>query len=367
MPVFYIFCVCTGVQTLFSIWELWLSAPTNSDTAGNSDAPAPLSILICARNEAERLRAGLPRILEQAHPDFEVILVNDGSTDDTQTLADSWAQTYPQLRVIRVPADEPRRLPGKKHALSCALEAARHENLLLCDADCHPASAQWARIMSAPLQKGKEIVAGYGAYERRPGLLNAFIRWETLHSFILFSAAGRSGLPYMAVGRNLACKKALLLAAQAHPLWKTLPSGDDDLLIRLQATRHNYSCCADPEALTYSDAPADMNAWRAQKQRHVSTGKSYKTSAQLLLGIYALSHACMWISFILLSCSDNGYLVYSPMLLRCVLAWSVWAIAAKNMREPFLIPFFPITDFCWLLYHALLSPYIFFKNKQKWT
>lgn len=369
MLVFYIFCVCTGIQTLFSLWELWCAAPTSGSTSKqtvHTDFP-PLSILICAKNEAERLRTGLPLILAQDYPEFEVILVNDESEDHTQALCTEWTLRYPQLQVIHLPDDTPRRFPGKKHALSYAIEAARYEHLLLCDADCQPSSDQWARIMCTAMQQNKEIVAGYGAYERQPGLLNAFVRWETLHSFLLFSAAGRIGIPYMAVGRNMACKKALLKEAQKHPLWQSMPSGDDDLLIRLQATADNYASIAHPQAFTYSDAPADFRAWLAQKRRHVSTGKLYRLPAQALLGTYALSHGLMWISFILLSCSDKSYLAFSPMLLRCLLTWSVWAIAAKAMRERSLIRYFPVTDFCWLLYHTVLSPYIFFKNKQKWT
>lgn len=367
MFVFYIFCVCTGIQALFSLWELWLSAPTNASVNEPPLTQQPLSILVCARNEADRLQKGLPLLLSQELSDFEVILVNDCSTDDTQAIAEAAAAKYPNLRIIRLLPEEKRQYPGKKHALSIAASAAQHDNLLLCDADCHPSSLKWARIMTGPLQEGKEIVAGYGAYERRPGLLNAFIRWETLHTFLLFSSFGRSSIPYMAVGRNMACRKELLLSAQAHPLWQSMPSGDDDLLIRLKATPRNYTTIADPAAFTYSDAPSTVKDWITQKQRHVSTGKLYRLPVQLLLGAYASTHALMWICFILLSCSGKSYLVLSPMILRCLLTWSVWGLAANKMRERKLRYFFPFTDFCWVLYHTLMSPYIFFKNKQKWT
>jgi glycosyltransferase involved in cell wall biosynthesis len=367
MLLFYIFCVCTGIQALFALSELWFSAATNDSNSRDEESSSPVSIIVCARNEAGRLKVGLPLLLAQDISTYEVLLVDDCSNDDTAKVAAEWAIEYPQLRLIRISADEARQFPGKKQALSIALQHARYEHLLLCDADCHPQSRNWARIMTAPLLQGKEIVAGYGAYEYRPGLLNAFIRWETLHTFLQYSTFGRIGLPYMAVGRNLACRKHLLQEAQEHPLWRSMPSGDDDLLIRLKGTRHNYTTIADPEACTASDAPAGYSDWLAQKQRHVSTGKLYRKPVQLLLATYAGTHAFMWITFILLICSDKGYLVLSPMLLRCFLTWSIWIIAARKMKERKLILYFPFTDFLWLLYHTVLSPFIFFKNKQKWT
>lgn len=367
MLLFYIFCVCTGIQALFALWELWFSAATNESTSRGEGVSSPVSIIVCARNEAGRLKVGLPLLLAQDIATYEVLLVDDCSDDDTAKIAAECALQYPQLRLIRLSPGEPRQFPGKKQALSVALQHARYEHLLVCDADCHPQSKGWARIMTAPLQKGKEIVAGYGAYEYRPGLLNAFIRWETLHTFLQYSSFGKLGMPYMAVGRNLACRKKLLQEAQEHPLWQSMPSGDDDLLVRLKANRHNYTTIAVPEAFTCSDAAASFGEWLAQKQRHVSTGKLYRKSVQLLLGAYAGSHAFMWITFVLIICSNKGYLVLSPMLLRCVLTWSIWLIAARKMKERKLILYFPFTDFLWLLYHAVLSPYIFFKNKQKWT
>ncbi|MGC4056898.1 MAG: glycosyltransferase [Chitinophagaceae bacterium] len=317
---------------------------------------------------AKRLQISLPRLLSQQYSgNWEIIVVNDRSTDETPDVLASLAASHPHLKIISVGEAETRTFPGKKYPLSRGAALAQYENLLLCDADCYPASDQWASVMSAPLNQGKELVAGYGAYEYHPGLLNSFIRWETLHTFLLYSTFGKSGLPYMAVGRNLACKKELLLRAQKDPLWSLLPSGDDDLLIRLTANRKNYTCIADPRAFTYSDAPDSLTSWIAQKQRHVSTGKLYRKTVQFLLSLYAGSHGLMWICFIVLYCAGLGYLVASMMLLRCVFAWSLWSTAASNLHERRINLKLPLLDFLWLVYHMLLSPYIFFKNKRQWT
>lgn len=365
MILFFTCSACILLQILFAVWMLW-AGPSSAGTGRKEEHTGqPLSIIICARNEASKLRENLEAVLQQDHPHFEVIVVNDRSEDDTATVLGSFS-AYSNLVVIHISPAEAPGLPGKKFALSKGVAAARHEQLLLCDADCIPASAGWARLMTAPLQEKTEIVAGYGAYERHKGWLNVFIRWETLHTFIQYSSFTRSGMPYMAVGRNLACTKSILLQAQAHPLWASMPSGDDDLLIRIAANRQNTRIVQEPAAFTFSAPKTTFSAWLSQKQRHLSTGKLYRPHIKLLLGLYGLSHGLMWLLFALLCCAGNAYLVSTMMLLRCLLSWSMWAAAAQAMREKNLLFFLPLCDVGWALYNLVLSPYILFKTKKQW-
>jgi glycosyltransferase involved in cell wall biosynthesis len=366
MILFFICSACILVQILFAVWMLW-SGPA-SGNAGRKEEPNnhPLSIIICARNEAANLRKNLELILQQDHPHFEVVVINDRSDDDTVQVLDSFS-AYPNLVTIHIPVGEQPSLPGKKFALSKGVALAKHEHLLLCDADCAPASTAWARLMASPLQKKKEIIAGYGPYERRKGCLNVFIRWETLHTFIQYCMFTRSGMPYMAVGRNLACTKSVLLKAQSHPYWQSMPSGDDDLLIRISANRHNTRILQDPAAFTYSIPKLTFTSWCAQKQRHLSTGKLYRQHIKVLLGVYGLTHGLMWLLFVVLCLMGNAYLVSTMMVLRCLLSWSVWALSARAMQEKSLLLLLPLCDVGWALYNLFLSPYIFFKTKKQWT
>lgn len=346
---------------------LWTSGATHGKVKEENIIPDTCSIIICAKNESVNLRKNLPALLAQKELSFELIVVNDASEDETAAVLEQFVKDYPQLVVVSVSKDDKRLLPGKKFALSKGIQAAKNEKLLLCDADCIPATPEWAALMIKALQKPKEIIAGYGAYTPEKGWLNVFIRWETLHTFIQYSTYAKSGLPYMAVGRNLACRKTLLQEAQSEPVWASMPSGDDDLLIRLKGTRSNVGIVSDPLAFTYSEAKATFSDWAKQKQRHLSTGKHYRKSIQFLLGIYGLSHGVMWLLFIALWIAGYGYLISSLMILRCLLVWSLWAINAGVMREKKLILWLPLCDIGWAFYNLFLSPYIFFKTKKQWT
>lgn len=366
MTLFYIFSICIVVQTCFAVWMLWAS-PSDQSAAKTEGSAQALSIIICAHNEAQNLAQNLPLVLQQSHPQFEVIVVNDRSDDDSGAILKELASKHPQLKLVEIGKEEERLFPGKKMALSRGIAAASQERLLLCDADCSPASKDWATLMSDALQEPIQIVAGYGAYRVAPGWLNTFIRWETVHTFLQYGTYAQSGIPYMAVGRNLACHKSLLLQAQAHPLWSSMPSGDDDLLIRLTAHKKNMRILATPDSFTLSDSKATFGEWLHQKQRHLSTGKLYRRGTQFLLGIYAASHGLMWLLWLLLWIGGLGYLISSLMLLRCMLVWCLWAISAYNLKEKKLILWLPLCDVAWAIYHLILSPYIFFKTKKQWT
>lgn len=332
----------------------------------------PVSVIICAKNEAENLRRNLPAILTQRYSNeagkqmYEVIVVNDGSTDDTEKVLYDLGQQYSHLWSVVVSADAVRDLPGKKYPLSKAIPHASYEMLVLTDADCKPESEHWLEKMVEPLSKGKKIVAGYGKYRTNKGLLNAFIRWETMHTFLQYSSYALAGKPYMAVGRNLACTKNAFLRAEKSEAWDKLPSGDDDLLVRAIASDHNMAIVADEMAFTISEAKQHFKEWVGQKERHVSTAKYYRPNIIALLSVYASSHALMWLSFFVLVFAGDIQMVFIAMLSRCFIYWFIWAKLSQKLDEKKLGIWFPLFDIGWMVYNFALSPYIIWKNKQQW-
>ncbi|MBN9483906.1 MAG: hypothetical protein BGO70_09885 [Bacteroidetes bacterium 43-93] len=337
-----------------------------------SSAQKPVSVIICAKNEAANLLQNLPAVMAQRYINdagivlFKVIVVNDASEDDTAKVLAGFREIYPQLQVVTIATNEVRDVPGKKYALGKGIAAAETNLIVVTDADCKPSSDQWLAKMVAPLLNGKGIVAGYGKYIQQPGLLNRFIRWETLHTFLQYSGYALAGKPYMATGRNLAYHKDAFVKASATPAWGALPSGDDDLLIEAYANAGNMSIVCDEHAFTISPAKNTWAEWVKQKQRHLSTGKYYKKSIQLLLACYASTHALIWLLFLMSLFTSFYQTALVVMLCRCFIYWLIWAYTAKRLGEKDLVIWFPVMDFAWLLYNFAFSPYIFLKNKTQW-
>jgi len=359
--VFYIFLVSCIVQ--LDIALLFLLRGGRKTLHISESVEVGVSVIICARNEAENLTDNLPHILWQDYPLFEVIVINDGSLDNTDAVLQRFKASFDNLVVINVTDGG----KGKKRLLQSAASSARFERILLIDADCKPASDQWLRLMTAPLSGAKEIVAGYGGYIHRPGFLNAFTRWETVHTWLQYSSWGRGGIPYMAVGRNLACTKSCLLRAMASPVWNAIPSGDDDLLVSIAATKENYCVQDNPASFTFTQAKTTWREWYAQKKRHMSTGKFYKDLPKLVLGMYALTHAAGWLLFFYLLFTPATATVFGLWAARCLLAWLALSRAARAVGEGRLILTFPVFDIGWMMYNFALLPYITWKNKTTWT
>ncbi|MBK9335315.1 MAG: glycosyltransferase [Lewinellaceae bacterium] len=279
----------------------------------NSKLKTPTcSVIICARNEGANLRQNLPFVLEQQYPDFEVVVVDDDSSDESPAVLQAFQKKYAHLRVLRV---SPKTSPGKKHALAQGIAFARSEHLVFTDADCRPASLFWLEILcarfSAPQNAKPEILLGYAPYRPAPGLLNWWIRFETVQTAMQYCAFALAGRPYMGVGRNLAWKKHLFQRAGGFAAHADLPSGDDDLFVNAAAHAGNTAICLDPRTFVYSESEKTWSAWRQQKHRHLSAGRKYRPEHQALLGALALSHTLHYFLLIPLCFSGFGTICVS--------------------------------------------------------
>src|SRR5882724_4516931 len=296
--VFIVFCLTTLIQLFYYSWFFrrlaFFSPPTKEHSQQH-----PVSVIICARDEAARLITHLPGALVQTYPStHEVIVVNHNSQDDTRFLLDEFKKTFKGLHIVNL-EQEAIGIPGKKYPLSMGIKEAIYEIVLLTDADCMPASEFWMQKMQDGYSNGIEVVLGYSPYKKKPGFLNKIIRFDTFHTAIQYLSYALAGLPYMGVGRNLSYKKELFFRNKGFSAINHLPGGDDDLFINMVSTKDNTGIVIDPDAFTISEPKKTFNEWVKQKTRHYTTGKFYKPVHRFLLGLYSLSHFLLYPLFVL--------------------------------------------------------------------
>ncbi|MEO7393938.1 MAG: glycosyltransferase, partial [Chitinophagaceae bacterium] len=283
--IFYSFAAVTAVQifyyTCFFCRIAFYKLKPKTKTQQH-----PVSVIICARDEDENLARNLPGVLVQAYSStFEVVTVNDNSLDDSKYILQELKKTFKSLNIVEL-TQEAVHISGKKYPLSIGIREAKHEILLLTDADCVPASEHWVEKMQAGYEENIEIVLGYGAYHKRKGLLNKLIRFETFHTALQYLSYALAGIPYMGVGRNLSYKKSLFLRSKGFSSINHIPSGDDDLFINKTATKKNTAVVIDADAVTRSIPKTTWKGWLRQKSRHYTTAKFYKIQHKFLLGLY---------------------------------------------------------------------------------
>ena len=253
-----------------------------------------VSVVVCARNERENLIELLPLLNAQTYPVFEVLVMDDRSTDGTDMYLENNSADLDHVRFIRI-NDEHGHITPKKYALTIALKKAAFSTVLLTDADCRPRSPSWLTDMVSPLvNHDKDIVLGFSPYEHRPGLLNLLIQSETLFTAVQYFSLALAGWPYMGVGRNLAYRTRTFFANKGFYTHKNVLGGDDDLFINEVARGRNTAVCLTPAAFTWSKPKETWADWRIQKRRHLNVGKYYKTSHKIRLGLLNGSHVLTW-------------------------------------------------------------------------
>jgi glycosyltransferase involved in cell wall biosynthesis len=306
----------------------------------------PISVILAARNEAKNLKENLPSILNQKYTSFEVIIINDASTDESHTILEIFQSHYKHLKVITL--EHTNSYSGnKKNAISKGIAAASNNQLLFTDADCRPVSENWITEMTSALSAKKEIVLGYGGYQKiNNSFLNKLIRYETLLTAIQYFSYAKIGIPYMGVGRNLAYKKELFQKNSGFENHKHIKSGDDDLLINQISTQTNTQICFTKESFTISKPKTSFTSWIQQKRRHFTTATHYKPMHRFLLVLFFLSQFLFWcLAIILLISSFKWQLVTILIAIRLILHYIVIQKSATKLDEKDIVFFAPFLDF----------------------
>ncbi len=317
-----------------------------------------VSVVICARNEYYNLKRNLTLLLEQDYPEFEVIVVNDSSEDDTKELLDFYTRRYGNLKVFNLEQNL-NFFKGKKFPLSLGIKSAKHELILLTDADCMPASNQWIREMQQNFNDNTDIVLGYGAYEKKAGFLNKLIRFDAFHIAIQYLSFSLSGKTYMGVGRNLAYRRNLFIGQKGFSSHYKIHSGDDDLFINSVATKRNSVIQVSKPSHTISVAKTTYDSWVYQKKRHFVTGKYYKKGIKKLLGFYSLSKFILYFAFIPLAVMNYNLIVAGTALLLILVSQQIiYKKCAEKLDESDLLVFSFFLD----VVMVVMNPLIYFSN-----
>lgn len=347
----------------------------------NFDKEKPVSVIICAKNEADNLLQNLPIVLSQNYQTFEVIVVNDASTDNTAQVLILFKKLYANLRIITLENDDNRNLKGKKYALSIGIKASSYDFLVLTDADCQPASSQWLQYMTLnnqieanKYQKNKQnpskekIILGYSPYFYHNTWLNACIQYETLLTAMQYLSYTIVGIPYMGVGRNLAYSKEIYQKNNGFLPHANLISGDDDLFISRAANRNNTFITLHPHSFCYSKPPETWQQWINQKQRHLSTPTHYKPLNQLLLGIWAIIHAIPNLLFIILLCYKPQYWTHYLLFYSLKVATQLPILypITRQLQCPLPIYQLLFIDLFWFIYYLFFSLILSRKRATIW-
>lgn len=341
--VFCVFIAVVVIQFLYYIVVFGKFSFAKPQTV--NPKRVPISVIVCAKNEEENVKKFVPLLAEQDYHTFEIVLIDDASSDNTLEIFEEFEKQYPNIKLVKVENNEAF-WGNKKFALTLGIKAAKYEYLLFTDADCYPTSKDWITSMSAQFTQQKNIVLGYGAYEKiSNSFLNKIIRFETLLTATQYFSWAKIGKPYMGIGRNMAYKREEFFKVRGFMDHMKIRSGDDDLFINQAANGDNTTICYVPDSFTYSTPKTRFKDWFTQKRRHVSTAKHYKLFDRNQLGLFYVSQLLfLLLPIVLLAFQYQWIAVVSIIGFRYLFTWLTLGFAAGKLREKDVMYWFPIIE-----------------------
>lgn len=362
MEIGIAFIVLTGFVLINSIYYLFFAKLSFFKPELPSRSSEPVSIIVCSKNEQENLSTLVPLLLEQNHPDFEIILINDASIDDTLEVIEQFQEIDARVKKVDVINNESF-WGNKKYALTLGIKKAINDRLIFIDADCKPASKEWLAHMANHFGQEKSIILGYGGYQKKKySILNALIRFETAITAIQYMSYAFHRNPYMGVGRNLGYTATQFYAIRGFMDHMKIMGGDDDLFVNQAATKSNTAVVIEPEAFTISKPKKTWPEWWRQKRRHINTASHYKSKHKFLLGLFYFSQLGFFVASIVgFIIGINWMLILGLVVLRYLIMWIIVGKGLSRFRESDIIPFLPLLEI--LLVFSQLG--LFFTNLGK--
>ncbi|MCD8184669.1 MAG: glycosyltransferase [Bacteroides sp.] len=324
----------------------------------------PVSVIICAREESENLRRNLIAVLEQDYPQFEVIVVNDGNTDESEGYLTLLQDKYPHLYHSFVP-DSSRYISRKKLAVTLGIKASKYDWLVFTEANCQPQSNQWLKLMARNFTPRTKIVLGYSGYERGKGWLRKRVAFDSLFTSMRYLGFALAGSPYMGIGRNLAYRKELYYDHKGFSAHLNLQRGDDDLFINHVAKAENTRTETDANAITRVRPVSRAKDWREEKISYASTARLYQGHQRYFIGLETFTRLAFygcWIAALVVGILNAHWLAAGIALFAWLLRYLIQAIiinrTAKDLNEQrryiWAIPVFdllqPMQSLHWKLY-----------------
>jgi len=280
----------------------WNQIPTFHFRAGQA-TKCGISVIVACRNEAKNLPRLLESLRNQSLKSFQLILVDDHSTDETFRLMQQARNKFKDMLILQ--SDN----YGKKHALKSGIENATYDLIVTTDADCSP-TPQWLEtIIQFYEQNSADLIIGAVAIE--PANTN-FEKLQQLEFLSLVSSgAGAAGIgqAIMCNGANLAFKKDIWLK-NFEKLELNSNSGDDVFLLHaLKKQNANIHFLKSEQAIVFTKACTTISSFFKQRIRWSSKSTRYSDFYTILVAAIVLLISLLQVNFFVYSFVNSSYLI----------------------------------------------------------
>ena len=309
-------------------WQL-KTEPTEGTGSLAKDSLPPVSVVLTAKNDAGWLKENLVYLREPDYPDFEVVVVDYLSQDDTPYVLKVLKDYYPHLKVVPFKEDV-NLFQGKKYPLSIGIKSAKNDILMLADPDCIPNNMQWLRgMVRGYARKETQMVLGFCGLKRTKTLLGALQQYDNLAYSTHYLGSALLGHPYTGSGRNMSYRRQFFFRQGGFIRHYSVAGGSDDLFVYQNGNRSNTSICIVPDALLTTEPKRTFAQWHEQRLDRVATRSWHTLGSRLAEQVVPLANLAFYAAATLLVL--HGGLPWGMVLVAVLLKWA-WQIVA--MAQP---------------------------------
>ena len=285
-----ILAICFIIQMIF-YWVIlakpfyYLKSVEKGDISFSSDYP-PVSVIIYVKNRFYDLQDFLPALLEQDYPQFEVIIVNDGSTEENKNILFRLQEQYANLYATHIP-DETKNVSRKKLGITLGIKAAKYDCLLFTEADSHTRSSNWIRLMARHFGENKTVVLGMSAKENEEGFFSKFITFDYFYSNLQMLSMALLNHPHAGSGRNLIYSKTHYNEQRGPVRNQSVRHIEDGLFINDMTDDSDVKIELSPESVIMTDL--NTYDWKQEKKDKAFANQFYKIGSVALWNLESFS------------------------------------------------------------------------------
>jgi cellulose synthase/poly-beta-1,6-N-acetylglucosamine synthase-like glycosyltransferase len=336
--------------------------PKKKNTAPATSSPCPpVSVVLTAQNDAEWLKTNLVYLLEQDYPDFEVVVVDYMSKDETQFVLKILSENYPNLKVVTL-AGNANGYRGKKYPMSIGIKSAKNDILVFADPNCRPidlTNFSWLRqVVSAYADPKTEAVLGYCAIQPKPGPFNWLQQYDNLAHSVEYLAAAIMRHPFTGNGRNLSYRRSLFMRKRGFIYHYSIPDGADDMFVNQNCNGNNTRVVLTQDSFTVVEPMNSLAQWHSYRKHRTVTHKYYPLWLKLSR---ALPSCCLVLFYLAGALLLASTAMPWPLLLAALLVKLSWQIvatsraAARLMVKPVVAWLSPLLEIYFLFANTILS------------
>ena len=170
----------------------------------NEAEKKPLSLILTIRNEEENLKNNLPKILSLENIDFEMVVVDDFSQDNSYLILGLLKDRYKRLTISALNQETKF---STKLALNIAIKATNNKWILTVPVSLAEVAAEWLDYISQATNNEKNVVIGYSTVARSKGFYNRLTRIENYFSYLKSTGYILNGIPFVYSVENVAFQK----------------------------------------------------------------------------------------------------------------------------------------------------------------